>query len=315
MVASRANDWTLLGKRLAMATKNRSTRTKSGKKLKGGRLAKSAARGRTSARIKVLMARAAKRRSGTPAEPGKVRILVADQQTMDRHGLVSMLNNVADFEVIGEAVTAEEAVRRCRESSPSVVLLALHLPAPEGATALSALRAAAPKVPILAIAERSEGQCMVLNPPRSGRFAPLGGDAPQCTSGTDCLQLAVLGGATGTIRRSAEPDELFRAIRTVASGQAWYESGTASAIMRHALAYQGSVRRANLSDRETEVAELIADGRSNKEIAQALNISEPTVKKHVGHILGKLRLQDRLQIGLYVARNPLVLRRSESGHA
>ena len=66
---------------------------------------------------------------------------------------------------------------------------------------------------------------------------------------------------------------------------------------------------------ETEVAELIADGRSNKEIAQALNISEPTVKKHVGHILGKLRLQDRLLIGLYVARNPLVLRRSDSGHA
>ena len=233
---------------------------------------------------------------------------------MDRRGLVSLLANVADFEVVGEAMTADEAVRSCREDSPSVILLALHLPAPEGTTALSTLRAATPKTPILAIAERSEGHCMVLNPPRSGRFAPLG-EAPHCTSGTDCLQLAVMEGATGTIRRSAEPDELFRAIRTVAQGQAWYESGTASAIMRHALAYQGSVRRANLSDRETEVAELIADGRSNKEIAQALNISEPTVKKHVGHILGKLRLQDRLQIGLYVARNPLVLRRSESGRA
>jgi len=68
-------------------------------------------------------------------------------------------------------------------------------------------------------------------------------------------------------------------------------------------------QQAALSQREMEVAGLIADGRSNKEISQALHISGPTVKKHVGHILGKLKLQDRLQIGLYVARNPLVLRR------
>ena len=294
-----------------MATKTRSARGQGGKKSKGG---KTVAKRRAPSRVKAVKASGASRPRAS-ATPGKIRILVADQNTMDRSGLTSLLSGVPDFQVVGEAVTAQEAVRRCHDSSPSVILLALQLPAPEGGTALSTLRAAMPKTPILAIAERSEGQCMVLNPPRSGRFAPLGGDTPQCTSGTDCLQLAVMEGATGTIRRSAEPDELFRAIRTVASGQAWYESGTASAIMRHALAYQGSVRRANLSDRETEVAELISDGRSNKEIAQALNISEPTVKKHVGHILGKLRLQDRLQIGLYVARNPLVLRRSESGRA
>ena len=299
-----------------MTIKSRSKRAAGAKKRPAGRGKQTAARtakpAARSPRIKAVKAVAKPARAASA--PGPIRILVADQQTMDRRGLVSLLNSVADFEVVAEATTAEEAARRCRDNTPSVILLALQLPAPEGSTALSTLRAAAPKTPILAIAERSEGNCMVLNPPRSGRFLPLG-EAPHCTSGTDCLQLAVMEGATGTIRRSADPDELFRAIRTVALGQAWYESGTASAIMRHALAYQGSVRRANLSDRETEVAELIADGRSNKEIAQALNISEPTVKKHVGHILGKLRLQDRLQIGLYVARNPLVLRRSESGHA
>ena len=301
-------------KRFPMSMKSRSKRATATKKTSSARRGRTAARSAKSAarttRIKAVKAAKPARAAGSPAV---IRILVADQQTMDRHGLVSLLNSVDDFEVVAEATTTEEAARRCRDNSPSVILLALQLPAPEGATALSTLRAATPKTPILAIAERSEGQCMVLNPPRAGRF-PLG-EAPHCTSGTDCLQLAVMEGATGTIRRSAEPDELFRAIRTVASGQAWYESGTASAIMRHALAYEGSVRRANLSDRETEVAGLIADGRSNKEIAQALTISEPTVKKHVGHILGKLRLQDRLQIGLYVARNPLVLRRTESGRA
>jgi DNA-binding NarL/FixJ family response regulator len=95
----------------------------------------------------------------------------------------------------------------------------------------------------------------------------------------------------------------------VAAGNAWYESGTATAIMRHALAGNGAGEpAATLSGRELEVAELIAAGRSNKEIASNLNISAPTVKKHVGQILTKLGLQDRLQVGLFVARNPLILR-------
>jgi DNA-binding NarL/FixJ family response regulator len=149
---------------------------------------------------------------------------------------------------------------------------------------------------------------MVLNPPRAGQVSPRE-NGVDCAYGTDCLQLAVFEGATGTIRRSADPEDLFRAVRTVASGKAWYESGTAASIMRHALARRGDEGQPPLSQREMEVAGLISDGRSNKEISQALEISEPTVKKHVGHILTKLKLQDRLQIGLYIARNPLILRR------
>lgn len=231
-----------------------------------------------------------------------------------------MLRTQSDFEVVGEASTAEQAVDLCRSASPSVVILALRLPSSTGQQALPVLRAHAPDVPVLAVAERGEGQCLVLNPPRragtiplaSGLASPPENHHDECMTGTDCLQLAVAEGATGTIRRTAEPEELFRAIRIVAAGKAWYEAGTASAIMRHALARTKAEGRTDLSDREMEVAELIANGRSNKEISQALDISEPTVKKHVGHILAKLKLQDRLQIGLYVARNPLVLRRSGS---
>ena len=153
---------------------------------------------------------------------------------------------------------------------------------------------------------------MVLNPPRSdggGMDAPAG----RCTAGTDCLELAVAEGAAGTIRRTASPEELFAAIRTIAAGKAWYEAGTAAAIMRHALARRDSDGgRRPLSSREIEVSRLIAGGRSNKEIAQALCISEPTVKKHVGHILAKLHLQDRLQVGIHLTRNPLLLRASGS---
>jgi len=237
-----------------------------------------------------------------------IRILIADDQPIDRIGLASLLRSVPDFEVVAESSHAEDAAHRSRALSPSLVILALRLPAPEGKTALSVIRAHSPKTPVLALAERGEGHCMVLNPPRAAQ-APPRENGVDCTYGTDCLQLAVYEGATGTIRRSAEPEELFRAVRAVASGKAWYESGTAASIMRHALAGRDGERQQSLSERETEVAGLISDGRSNKEISQALKISEPTVKKHVGHILVKLKLQDRLQLGLYIARNPQILRR------
>ena len=241
------------------------------------------------------------------AQASKIRILIADDQPIDRRGLAALLQSVPDFEVIAESSHAVDAGCLCKELSPSIVILALRLQAPEGKTALSVIRAGSPDTPVLALAERGEGHCMVLNPPRAGRAAPRENEI-DCAYGTDCLQLAVHEGATGTIRRSADPEELFKAVRTVASGKAWYESGTAASIMRHALAGHGG-QQVPLSQREMEVAGLIADGRSNKEISQTLNISGPTVKKHVGHILEKLKLQDRLQIGLYVARNPLVLRR------
>lgn len=252
------------------------------------------------------------RRAPRNARPsGKIRILLADHQLIDRAGLLAVLEAQADFDVVGEASDAVEAGTLSHEVKPTVTVLALQLPAPDGKTALSYIRSHAPSIPILAVAERGRRECMVLNPPRPGAGSTQE-PHERCATGTDCLELAVSEGATGTIRRDADPEELYRAIRTVASGKAYYEAGTAAAIMRHAL---GGTTRAlrTLSARETEVAELIANGRSNKEIAQALGITDTTVKKHVGQILAKLKLQDRLQVGLYVARNPLVLRLHDAG--
>ena len=282
------------------------------RKTSGRRPAPRKAAPRKAVRRKAVPGKAAPRKAVVKAPQAstasKIRILIADDQPIDRHGLASLLRSAPDFEVVGESSQAEETARQCRDLSPSIVILALRLPAAEGKTALSVIRTRAPETPVLALAERGEGHCMVLNPPRVGQ-APPRENGVDCAFGTDCLQLAVHEGATGTIRRSADPEELFRAVRTVASGKAWYESGTAASIMRHALASSESEGPPPLSQREMEVAGLIAEGRSNKEISQALDISEPTVKKHVGHILTKLKVQDRLQIGLYIARNPLVLRR------
>ncbi len=113
-----------------------------------------------------------------------------------------------------------------------------------------------------------------------------------------------------TLRRSADPEDLYRAVRAVALGQAWYDPTTAAGMLsvsgRNGPTPNG---RPLFSDRENQVAALISEGQSNKEISTSLEISEPTVKKHVGHILEKLGLADRLQAGLYLARNPLLFRR------
>src|ERR1051325_6966009 len=212
-----------------------------------------------------------------------VRIIVADSQAIDRGGLVGLIDDERDLEVVGEAATLEEPFRQSSALKPDVLVLALNLAGQEERPALPAIRTALPKLKVLALAERSSAHCLVLTPP--SRRARAGEKVPTCAIGTDCLNLAV------------------------ASGSAWYDSATAASL--HAKADQDKGRsssRQKLTGRELEVAALIADGRSNKEISSLLTISEATVKKHVGAILVKLELEDRLQAGLYLARNPLMFR-------
>jgi two-component system, NarL family, response regulator DevR len=239
----------------------------------------------------------------------RIRIVVADHQTIDRAGLVGLIEADPDLEVVGESTTIDETVQRCRNLNPDVLLLALNLPSQDRHDAIPAIRERLPQLKILALSERGSDNCLVLNPP-SRRWlsgAPLG----TCPVGIDCLQIAAQQGSMATLRRSAEPQDLFRAIRVVAQGQAWYDPTTAAGMLsasdRNGVAGKGG--RPLLSDRESQVASLISEGLSNKEIANRLGITETTVKKHVGHILEKLGLQDRLQAGLFLARNPLLLGR------
>jgi len=239
-----------------------------------------------------------------PATP--VRIVVADSQAIDRGGLVGLLEDERDFEVVGEAATVTETIRQCAALKPDVLILSLNLPGQQEQAAIPAIRATLSNLRILALSERGAENCLVLNPPyRSQTAAEL---RLVCAVGMDCLQLAVTQGAMATVRRSADPEELFRAVRAVSEGGAWYDPTTAKGMLSNADAQSGG-ESIGFSAREREVAGLITEGRSNKEISSALGISEPTVKKHVGHILQKLGIADRLQAGLMLARNPLILRR------
>jgi DNA-binding NarL/FixJ family response regulator len=245
------------------------------------------------------------RRAST--EPTRIRIVVADHQAIDRGGMVRLIEQERDFEVVGESATIEETVEQCRGLEPDLLLLSLNLPSQDREAAIPAIRAQLPQLRIVALSERGAENCLVLNPPSRKWLSgvPLG----TCPVGIDCLQLAATQGAMATLRRSADPEDLFRALRAVALGQAWYDPTTAAGMLSTSGRDHARPNgRPLFSERETQVAALIAEGQSNKEISTSLQISEPTVKKHVGHILEKLGLQDRLQAGLFLARNPLLFK-------
>jgi len=232
-----------------------------------------------------------------------VRIVVADNLAIDRGGVVNLLEDQSDFDVVGEAASVAETIDQARALKPDVLVLSLNLKGQDQIAAIPEIRAALPALRIVALAERGSESCLVLNPPSRQKLpAEL---KLLCVNGIDCLTLAVTQGAMATLRRSADPEELFRAIRAVAAGHAWYDPTTAASM----LAGSAGKPAPSFSPRELEVAALIAEGQSNKEISSSLKISEPTVKKHVGHILEKLGLSDRLQAGLHLARNPLIFQR------
>lgn len=246
--------------------------------------------------------RAARRATATPMT--RLRIVVADSQAIDRGGLVGMLEDERDFDVVGEAATVAETIQQCRALKPDVLVLSLNLPDQKTGPAIPAIRAELPSLRIVALSERGAENCLVLNPPSRQQTAT----APKlaCVIGVDCLQLAVTQGAMATLRRSADPEDLFRAVRAVAEGHAWYDPTTTQGLLSAVQRDRGADQ---LSSRELQVAAMISEGQSNKEISTSLGISEPTVKKHVGRILEKLGLADRLQAGLFLARNPLVFKR------
>ena len=229
-------------------------------------------------------------------------LVVADGAAIDRAGVASLIRAQEDFLVVGEAANTQEAIEACRRLNPDVLVLTLSLPSPMGEPALLEIRAALPDLPIVAMSERGWSDCLVLNPPSSSHPRVETHKASGlCGGGHDCLQVAAAQGAVGTVRRSADPKALLATIRAVASGRTAFEPGTVLP-----LASGSESSDSPLSPRLLEVSLLLSEGRSNKEIASALGISEPTVKKHVTRLLERLGLEDRLQAGLFIARHPLL---------
>ena len=190
-----------------------------------------------------------------------LRLLLVDDHPVVRDGLRGMLESAPDFEVVGEASDGPAGVRLATTLHPDVVLMDLRMPGGGGVDAIAALHE-----------QGFTGRVLVLT-----------------TYDTDRDIMAALdAGATGYLLKDARRDDLFSAIRAAARGESVLSPAVATRVVSRVRS-----RSQELSSREAEVLTLVARGRSNREIAKTLFVSEATVKTHLGHVYEKLGVRDR----------------------
>jgi DNA-binding NarL/FixJ family response regulator len=204
-----------------------------------------------------------------------IRVLIADDHPVVRQGLRTFLGVQDDIEVVGEAGDGRETVALAESLAPDVILLDLKMPGVDGLAALRELRERGVTARVLVLTSAGE----------RARVLPV-----------------VRAGAAGYLYKDVDPQALVQAIRAVHDGHVLFAPEAADAMLASDNDDKGA---APLTEREREVLVHIAQGKSNREIARALVVSEKTVKTHVSNILMKLGLQDRTQAALYAVRRGL----------
>ena len=204
-----------------------------------------------------------------------IRVLIVDDHAVVREGLRTFLELQDGIEVAGEAADGNDGVREAERLRPDVVLMDLVMPSLDGVGAMRELRERVPNARVIVLTSFLDDE----------RLLP-----------------AVRAGAAGYLLKNVQPQELARAIRTAAAGEALLDTAVAARLVE-ALEDDGHDARAEqLTPREREVLALIGRGFANKRIALELGIAEKTVKTHVGNLLSKLGVADRTQAALYAAR-------------
>jgi DNA-binding NarL/FixJ family response regulator len=211
-----------------------------------------------------------------------IRVLVVEDHHVVRQGLVSLLNVVEGMEVVGEAADGVEAIAQYRKHQPDITLIDLRLPRMSGVDAIQRIRMESPQ----------------------SRFIVL-----TTYDGDEDIYRALKAGAKAYLLKGMTTDQLIEAIRAVHAGK----SHIPPAIAEKLAERMGSEE---LTPREMDVLEQIVAGKSNKEIADELGVSEATVKTHINSLLGKLGVTDRTQAATAAIRRGLVtfesLKRPES---
>jgi NarL family two-component system response regulator LiaR len=207
-----------------------------------------------------------------------IRVLIVDDHGVVREGLRAYLELEPDIQVVGEARDGQEGVRRAQELRPDVVLMDLMMPHMDGVEATTAIKQQQPEAHVIVLTSFVDDERVVQ---------------------------AITAGATSYLLKDVAAADLARAIRGARAGQAQLHPEVARRLMQQVTTPRKVEAATQLTEREREVLRLLADGRSNKEIARALVVSERTVKGHVSNILGKLGLQDRTQAALYAVRHGL----------
>jgi DNA-binding NarL/FixJ family response regulator len=200
-----------------------------------------------------------------------LRILVAEDHPLFRKGMVSLLESVPEFEVVGEAATGEEAVARAGNLQPDVVLMDLQMPGGNGIEATRRILQESPTVRVLVVTLFED---------------------------EDSVFMALRAGARGYVLKDADEEEMVLSIRAVGKGEAIFSPAVAERVLSYFAAPRPDVPPQvfpTLTDREREILRLIAQGHPNPAIARQLSLSTKTVGNYVSNIFAKLQVADRAQ--------------------
>jgi DNA-binding NarL/FixJ family response regulator len=211
-----------------------------------------------------------------------MKVVVADDQTVVREGLITLLGTMSGIEVVGAAADGEEAVALAADLAPDVVLMDLRMPRMDGVEATKRIRAEHPATQVVVLTTYADDESIVG---------------------------ALRSGAIGYLTKDAARDQIGRALEAANSGQAVLDSEVQARLVQAASLptspEDGGPLPDGLTVREADVLRLIADGLSNSEIAEQLYVSEVTIKTHVNHIFMKTGSRDRSQAVAYAHRRGL----------
>ncbi|MBA3741117.1 MAG: response regulator transcription factor [Chloroflexi bacterium] len=219
--------------------------------------------------------------SDPPAPVTDVRILIADDHEVVRIGLASLLDRQPGFSVVGEARSGEEAVRLARRTHPDVVVMDIRMPDGSGIDACRTITGELPATPVVMLTSYAD---------------------------SDALFAAIDAGASGYVLKRVGSSELVDAVRTVAAGGSLLDPAVTRSVLdrlRNTSRLEEAGAFADLTEQERRVLAHLADGASNREIADRMGLAEKTVRNYVSSVLAKLALDSRAQATAYAIRNRL----------
>lgn len=198
----------------------------------------------------------------------RISIMVVDDHALFRRGLISLLDEMPEFVVVGEAANGQEAVENIQRVAPDLLLLDINMPVMDGIQALSAIRKKLPEQKVLMLT---------------------------ISQNDDDLIDAIVTGANGYLLKNAEPDVLRATIQQVVAGNAVLAPEITNKVLQAVRRAKTDRGRGLLSDREIDVLKCLARGQTTSQIAATLFISENTVKTHIRHILEKMEVNNRAE--------------------